>query len=99
MPLIENELRQIDFEKTPEENLSKGLIHTDIHDENVLFHPHQILFTVKSRGRNRTEVNEMINGLLRPIEQIAEHQEFSKRKFIRESSNFEKKRENVALIK
>jgi Ser/Thr protein kinase RdoA (MazF antagonist) len=37
IPLIENELEQIKFE----ENLPKGLIHMDIHDDNVLFHPHE----------------------------------------------------------
>jgi Ser/Thr protein kinase RdoA (MazF antagonist) len=38
IPLIENELEQIIFEKNFEENLPKGFIHIDIHDENVLFH-------------------------------------------------------------
>jgi Ser/Thr protein kinase RdoA (MazF antagonist) len=37
IPLIENELEQIKFEKDLEKNLPKGFIHVDIHDENVLF--------------------------------------------------------------
>ena len=41
IPLIENELEQIEFEQTFEQNLPKGLIHIDIHDQNVLFHSNQ----------------------------------------------------------
>lgn len=39
IPLIADESEQIEFETNLERNLPKGLIHIDIHDENILFHP------------------------------------------------------------
>jgi aminoglycoside phosphotransferase (APT) family kinase protein len=41
IPLIEDDLEQIRFEKDFEKNLPKGFIHVDIHDDNVLFHRNQ----------------------------------------------------------
>jgi Ser/Thr protein kinase RdoA (MazF antagonist) len=41
IPVIKDELEQIIFEKNLEQNLPKGFIHVDIHDDNVLFHRNQ----------------------------------------------------------
>lgn len=41
IPLINNELEQIKFEKDFEKNHPKGFIHIDVHDDNVLFYSNQ----------------------------------------------------------